>query len=84
MLFHLQKTDKGKTGYAQYTVHGFRPSFSDWANEQTEFPSKLIEVALAHSLEKVEKAYNRGALLERRRKLMQEWADYCLLSDTRI
>lgn len=54
-------------GYAKYTVHGFRPSFSDWTNVQAEFPSELIEMALAHSLNKVEKAYSRGPLLEKRR-----------------
>lgn len=61
------------------TVHGFRSTFRDWCAEQTNFPRELAEAALAHTLrDKVEAAYQRGDLLERRRKLMQAWADYAL------
>jgi len=60
------------------TAHGFRSSFRDWAAEVTSYPRELAEMALAHTIEsKVEAAYRRGDLLERRRALMQDWADYC-------
>jgi integrase len=77
MLFLLQKEQNGM-GLSQYTVHGFRSAFSDWAHEQTAFPSNVIEMALAHTIKnKTEAAYRRGNLLEKRRELMQAWADYC-------
>jgi integrase len=60
------------------TVHGFRSSFSDWAADNTAFPQEVREQALAHAIpNKVEAAYRRGALLEKRRRLMAEWATYC-------
>jgi integrase len=58
------------------TVHGFRSSFRDWAGESTSFPNHVIEQALAHSLGRVEKAYRRGDLLDKRRKLMDAWSAY--------
>jgi integrase len=61
-----------------YTVHGFRSSFRDWCAEQTSYPRELAEVALAHALrDKTEAAYQRGDLLEKRRRLMRDWARYC-------
>jgi integrase len=60
------------------TVHGFRSSFRDWAAEQTGFPSEVVEMALAHAVgDKVEAAYRRGDLFEKRRRLMDAWAGYC-------
>jgi integrase len=60
------------------TVHGFRSSFSDWAADNTAFPQEVREQALAHAIpNKVEAAYRRGALLEKRRRLMAAWAEYC-------
>lgn len=60
------------------TVHGFRSSFRDWAGEATAYPREVIEHALAHQLaDATEAAYRRGDALERRRELMQGWADYC-------
>jgi len=60
------------------TAHGFRSSFRDWAAEQTNFPNEVCEMALAHAVgDKVEAAYRRGDLFEKRRRLMQAWADYC-------
>lgn len=60
------------------TVHGFRSTFRDWAAEQTNFPREVAEMALAHTIEsKVEAAYRRGDLFEKRRSLMQEWEDQC-------
>jgi len=60
------------------TVHGFRSSFRDWAAEATNFPREAAELALAHSVgDNVERAYQRGDMLEKRRKLMEAWAAYC-------
>lgn len=60
------------------TVHGFRSTFRDWAAECTNFPRELAEKALGHVLgDKVEAAYQRGDLLEKRRRLMDAWAGYC-------
>jgi integrase len=61
-----------------YTVHGFRTSFSKWANETTEHPWDLIEECLSHQVGSVvRRAYNRRTRLEKRRVLMAEWAAYC-------
>jgi integrase len=60
------------------TVHGFRSSFRDWAAEQTAYPSDVIEMALAHTIaNKVEAAYRRTDLFEKRQRLMADWAAYC-------
>ena len=62
---------------SEFVPHGFRSTFRTWAAENTLFPREVCEMALAHSLEdKVEAAYNRGDLLEKRRQLMSEWAAY--------
>jgi integrase len=59
------------------TVHGFRSTFRDWAAEQTNFPREVCEQALAHAIPgAAEAAYRRGDLLQKRRLLMQAWADY--------
>ena len=61
------------------TVHGFRSSFRDWAAEVSAFSYEVCEMALAHTIpNKAEAAYRRGDLLEKRRELMEAWADYCL------
>jgi integrase len=61
------------------TVHGFRSTFRDWVSEETEHSPEVAEMAWAHALgNKVEAAYRRGKLLERRRKLMMDWESYCL------
>jgi integrase len=60
------------------TVHGFRSTLRDWAAEQTAFPSEVAEMALAHAVsDKVEAAYRRGDLFEKRRRLMAAWATFC-------
>ena len=57
--------------------HGFRSSFRDWAAERTVHPREVIEAALAHAVaNKVEAAYARSDLFERRRLLMNDWATY--------
>ena len=59
------------------TVHGFRSTFRDWVAEQTIYQRELAESALAHVLsDKTEAAYQRGDMLEKRRELMQAWANY--------
>ncbi|RUX47769.1 site-specific integrase [Mesorhizobium sp. M4A.F.Ca.ET.050.02.1.1] len=63
------------------TVHGFRSTFRDWAAEATNFPREIAEAALAHDQKsKVEAAYQRGDMLEKRRRLMTAWANYCATS----
>jgi integrase len=65
-------------GYGQYTVHGLRSSFRDWAGEMTAFPREVCEQALAHKIgNAAELAYARGDLLLKRRRLMDAWADFC-------
>ena len=57
--------------------HGFRSSFRDWAAEETDHPPEVVEAALAHVVRnKVEAAYRRTDLFERRRRLMDDWAAY--------
>jgi integrase len=59
------------------TAHGFRSAFRDWASERTNFPNEVCELALAHSIKsKVEAAYRRGDLLDKRRELMATWAAF--------
>jgi integrase len=59
------------------TAHGFRSTFRDWCSEETDYPSEVAEKALAHAIEnKVEAAYRRGKLLEKRRDLMNEWSTF--------
>ena len=61
------------------TVHGFRSSFRDWAAEATDYPQEMAEMALAHIVgNKVEAAYRRGDMLEKRRAMMQAWAEHSL------
>ena len=60
------------------TVHGFRSTFRDWVADLTDYPREVAEAALAHTLEnKVEAAYRRTDFFLKRRKLMDDWADYC-------
>jgi integrase len=60
------------------TVHGFRSTFKDWCSESTNHPNIVSEAALAHTIpDKVEKAYRRGELLEKRKRLMRDWSAYC-------
>jgi integrase len=60
------------------TAHGFRSTFRDWAAEQTAYPSEVAEMALAHTVgNKVEAAYRRGDLFDKRVRVMAEWGDFC-------
>lgn len=60
------------------TVHGFRSSLRDWAAEVTDYPGEMAEMALAHAVgNKVEAAYRRGDMFEKRRQMMADWAAWC-------
>ena len=73
MLMTLRRLTPG------ITVHGFRSTFRDWVAEETDHTPEVAEMALAHVTgNKVELAYRRGNLLERRRRLMQDWESFCL------
>jgi integrase len=68
-----------RLGLGQFTVHGFRSSFRDYAAEETEFPGEIAEQALAHQVgNEVERAYRRTDMLKRRRQLMTVWSSYLL------
>jgi integrase len=67
-----------RMGYGHITVHGFRSTFKDWARDRTRFDNYVVEAALAHTLgDKVEPAYARSDVIEKRRKLMEAWAEFC-------
>ena len=66
-----------RMGFGHITTHGFRSTFRDWAGDCTSYQREIIEAALAHTIKsKAERAYRRGTAIERRRRLMQEWAEY--------
>ena len=68
-----------RMGRSDLTAHGFRSSFRDWAAERTSFPREVAEQALAHTLpDKVEAAYRRSDLFDKRRRLMEAWARFCV------
>jgi integrase len=72
MVRLLHKTHDG------LTVHGFRSTFSDWCRERTNYPRDVVEMALAHAIkDRTEAASRRGDALEKRRRLMGDWARYC-------
>lgn len=73
MLMTLRRIDR-----SDLTVHGFRSTFRDWAAEQTAYPNEMLEMALAHTVsDKTEAAYRRGDMVEKRRRLMDDWAAFC-------
>jgi integrase len=73
MLMLLRRMERG-----DLTAHGFRSTFRDWCAESTNYPREIAEAALAHTLrDKTEAAYQRGDLMEKRRRLMAEWAAFC-------
>ena len=60
------------------TVHGVRAAFETWATERTRIAREVVELCLWHVQgDPLERAYQRGDILEKRRRLMQEWADFC-------
>ena len=73
MLILLRRMDR-----ADITAHGFRSTFRDWVAESTAFAGEIAEAALAHVVgDKVEAAYRRSDLFDKRRKLMEAWAGHC-------
>ena len=76
----------GKMKFGQYTPHGFRSCFRDWAAEEAHgFQNETVEQALAHAIKnQVEAAYRRGDQLERRRELMGEWEHYIEVDPTKF
>jgi len=73
LLMLLRRMERG-----DLTAHGFRSTFRDWVSEATGHPRELAEASLAHTLgNAVERAYQRGDLLEKRRKLMADWSAFC-------
>ena len=61
------------------TTHGFRSSFRDWVGDKTNFPGELAELALAHKVgDATEQAYRRGDGFEKRRRIMDAWARFCI------
>ena len=80
---HEDDVKSGGSGYPdprsgdRAVPHGLRSSFRDWAAERTEYPSDLAEFALAHDVgTRVEQAYRRSAMVERRRQMMEDWAEF--------
>jgi integrase len=72
MAMLLRRMDRG-----DITVHGMRSTFRDWAGDATEFPREIVEQALAHTIQsKSERAYRRQTAVERRRALMEAWANF--------
>lgn len=68
----------GPRSTRRHTAHGFRSAFRDWCGDCTTFPREIAEAALAHQVgNEVERSYRRADALEKRRKLMQAWSDYC-------
>jgi integrase len=78
LLMLLRRMERGAL-----TVHGFRATFKTWASERTSFQNEIVEAGLAHIIGgKVEQAYRRGDLFEKRRRLMQQWATFCTTQPT--
>lgn len=81
---HETELTAGRAGFfdprqdRMISTHGFRSSFRDWADERTAYPWEMKEMALAHTISnKSEAAYRRGDLFEKRRRMMDDWAEYC-------
>lgn len=73
MLKLLERMDR-----KDLTVHGFRSTFRDWAAESTAYPGEVVEMCLAHTIKnQAEAAYRRGDLMEKRLRIMNDWAKYC-------
>jgi integrase len=74
----MLKMLRGMTTAKKLTVHGMRSAFMDWGHEMTAYPKEMMDIALAHKVsDKVEAAYRRGDMFEKRRRLMADWDAYC-------
>lgn len=86
--------DREKAGLSKWTdatsgvpvvPHGFRSTFRDWAAEVTHYPGEMAEMALAHTVpDRVEAAYRRGTMFEKRRQMMVDWAAWCDASNATV
>jgi integrase len=66
-----------RMGRSDITAHGFRSTFRDWCGERTNYPRDVAEMALAHAIgDKVEAAYRRGDLFDKRRRMMRDWGKF--------
>jgi integrase len=82
MAFLMMVRRMGRTGV---TPHGFRSSFRDWAAETHDASRDVAEMALAHTVsDKTEAAYRRGDLFNKRRRLMDDWASFCLRQASKV
>jgi integrase len=72
-----------RMGRGDITAHGFRSTFRDWCSERTNYPRDVAEMALAHTIgDKVEAAYRRGDLFEKRRLMMRDWGKFSIQIQT--
>ena len=72
-----------RLGRSDITPHGFRSSFRDWCAEKTSYHGEVAEMALSHAVgDRVEAAYRRGDMFEKRRQLMDDWAAYCCIDES--
>jgi integrase len=79
MLRALQRME----GYEEITMHGFRATFKTWAHEKTDFDRLVIEAALAHKVEGIDRHYLRTTFFDQRKKLMKAWATYAMTTPVR-
>ena len=82
---HAEALAKGDAGFIDAksgkpaVPHGLRSTFRDWSAERTTYPREMAEIALAHQVgSEVERAYRRSDMVERRRAMMADWADFLL------
>ena len=80
---HNAEVDCGRKGFLDpvskrpAVPHGLRSTFRDWVAERTDHPREMAEIALAHEMgSEVERAYRRGDMLEKRRRMMEDWANF--------
>jgi len=74
----LPKWIDPQQGNREVVPHGFRSTFKDWCSDETDYPNEMSDMALSHTLpDKVEAAYRRGSMLQKRRTMMADWAAFC-------
>jgi len=74
-----------RMGRDDLTAHGFRATFKTWAGERTGFAREIVEACLTHTIsDELERAYRRGSFFDKRRRLMDQWAAFCLASPAAV
>src|SRR5262249_30818473 len=74
-----------RMGRGDLTAHGFRATFKTWAGERTGFAREIVEACLTHVISgELERAYRRGSFFDKRRRLMDQWAAFCLASPAAV